>query len=402
MLDKPPVTTSLEASAATRWLRAGHSTAPDAVSAAEEVLAQVLDGPGAPSLLVLFADHAYDLDLLVSTVHAGGGCELIGCSTAGEIMGHGAADGGVALAAFGGEGFATATAGADRASSGMREAGRRAARAFDRLDRPRENTVLLTFTDTFAGDQQEVLRGIYQELGAQVPVVGGCAGDSLLMQRTFQFHNDRVLTDAVVAAAVSSDGPFGIGARHGWRTVGEPMIVTASEGTVILEFDARPALDVYLERHSLPTSITDDPDVFMRFAMRHPLALARRSGEPLVRFLTGACPETNGLLTLAAVPEGANVWLMTGDEESVLQATHGACDEAFRDLPPGAATGVLVFDCVTRRDMLGDAGIAREIDVISERAGGAPVVGLFTYGELARTRGINGLHHETLVVLAVG
>ena len=79
-----------------------------------------------------------------------------------------------------------------------------------------------------------------------------------------------------------------------------------------------------------------------------------------------------------------------------------ACDEAFRQVMPNPTRGVLVFDCVTRRDMLGDVGIRREIDVITERAGGAPVAGLFTYGEFARTRGINGFHHETLVVLAVG
>jgi hypothetical protein len=32
----------------------------------------------------------------------------------------------------------------------------------------------------------------------------------------------------------------------------------------------------------------------------------------------------------------------------------------------------------------------------------APVAGLYTWGEIARTRGINGFHNQTLVVLAVG
>ena len=33
--------------------------------------------------------------------------------------------------------------------------------------------------------------------------------------------------------------------------------------------------------------------------------------------------------------------------------------------------------------------------------GGAPVAGFYTYGEIARTRGISGFHNQTLVVLAV-
>jgi hypothetical protein len=34
-------------------------------------------------------------------------------------------------------------------------------------------------------------------------------------------------------------------------------------------------------------------------------------------------------------------------------------------------------------------------------AGGAPVAGFYTYGEIARTHGVSGFHNQTLVVLAV-
>ena len=386
----------------TRWVTVGRSTNPDPIAAATEALSECLTAGVAPSLVVVFADHRYELDCLIETIFiTAGRCDMIGCTTAGEIATDGAGPSGVVVAAFGGDGFSVATVAAQEASSGMRDAGRVAAGAVAALATPRENTILLTFTDTFAGDQQEVLRGIYHELGAAVPIVGGCAGDDLEMKRTYQFHNGRVLTDAVVAAALSSDGEFGIGVSHGWTTVGEPMTVTANEGTILLELDSRPALDVYLERNGLTRDIIDDAAAFTRFAMRHPLALARHSGEPLVRFLTGACPKSGGLKALAAIPEGANVWLMTGDEQTVLGATQAACEEAFTAIntPP---QGVLVFDCVTRRDMLGPVGVQREVDLIAGSAGKAPIAGFFTYGEIARTHGINGFHHETLVVLAVG
>jgi hypothetical protein len=61
---------------------------------------------------------------------------------------------------------------------------------------------------------------------------------------------------------------------------------------------------------------------------------------------------------------------------------------------------MLAFDCIARRAVLGDAGIKREIDCIAAHAGG-PVAGFYTYGEIARTHGVNGFHNQTLVVLAV-
>jgi hypothetical protein len=34
-------------------------------------------------------------------------------------------------------------------------------------------------------------------------------------------------------------------------------------------------------------------------------------------------------------------------------------------------------------------------------ARGAPVAGFYTYGEIARTRGMRGFHNQTLVVLSI-
>src|SRR5437667_53327 len=82
----------------------------------------------------------------------------------------------------------------------------------------------------------------------EAPLVGGCAGDGLKMQATFQFHGDRVLQHGVVGAAIASDAPLGIGVRHGWRRVGEPMLVTGSEANRVHTLEDRPALDLYLQR----------------------------------------------------------------------------------------------------------------------------------------------------------
>jgi hypothetical protein len=50
--------------------------------------------------------------------------------------------------------------------------------------------------------------------------------------------------------------------------------------------------------------------------------------------------------------------------------------------------------------VLGD-GVQDEVSRIGVHAGGAPVSGFYTYGEIARTHGISGFHNQTLVVLAL-
>lgn len=262
---------------------------------------------------------------------------------------------------------------------------------------PREHHALLLLSDGLAGDQQEIVRGAHAVLGSGVPLVGGCAGGDDV-RRSFRVLDGELVESAVVGAAIGSDAPLGIGVRHGWERVGEPLLVTRSEGTEVLELDGRPALDAYLDRFGVTAG---DPDAFARFALTRPIGLARGRGEHQARFIGGADFERRSLKCIAAVPEGATAWLMKGDEGSVLGATDAACADALEALGGAAPLGLLAFDCIARRAVLGDEGITTEVEQISERADGAPIAGFYTYGEIARTRGVNGFHNQTLVVLAV-
>ena len=382
-----------------RWLAVGRSGDPDARRAGVEAARAALTGAD-PRLLIVFCWDGYDLaELLEGIASEAGSVPLVGCSTAGEISASGPGDNGVVITALGGSGFSVATAAARVQDGGLREASAEAAGCVSEVG-PGEHRVLLLLTDGLAGDQQEVVRGAYQRVGAEIPLVGGCAGDGLRMKATFQLHGTDVLDNAVVAAAIASDAPMGIGVRHGWRRVGDPMVVTGSDGNLVYTLDDRPALDAYLEGLGAPEPTWSDPAAFTRFALTHPLGLNRRSGEE-VRFVAEANFEDRSLVCIAQVPRGAQAWFMEGDDDSVLAATDAACAAAvggLGDMPP---LGLLAFDCIARRGVLGDVGIEREVERISSFAGGAPVAGFYTYGEIARTHGMSGFHNQTLVVLAL-
>lgn len=388
----------MEARGRERWVGVGTSGDSDARRAGTEAARAALRGDDA-CVLIAFASDDLDLEAFAAAlVDVAGDVPVVGCSTAGEIGPVGVTDGAAVVVALGGPGFSARTALARGVSADLRRAGAEAAARAQPADGAHRALILLS--DGLAGDQQEVVRGAYSVAGALIPLVGGCAGDEMRMRRTRQIYGAEVLTDGLIAVGLTSDGPIGVAARHGWRRVGQPMLVTAAEANRVLELDGRPALDVYVEHLDLPPAMAENPTAFAAFALTHPLGLDRRGGDE-VRFVAGGDLADRSLRCIAQVPVGALVHLMEGDSLSVLGATDAACADAVEALGAHDPLGLLVFDCVARRAVLTGDGVDREMGSIRSRAKGAPVAGFYTYGEFARSVGIRGFHNQTLVVLAL-
>jgi hypothetical protein len=384
-----------------RWMGVGRSADADGMSAGAAAARQALSRTGA-KLLIVFCSDAFEPEAVLAGIDSvAPGTPLVGCSTAGEITAGSAGDGSVVVLAIGGPGFDVATAAGRHASAGLRFAGANAAECLGQVGE-HGHRVLLLLTDGRAGDQNEVIRGVHEVAGSGVPLAGGCAGDGVRMSGTFQLLDGEVLRDAVVAAAIRSDGPLGLGWSHGWRPVGEPVLVTRSEGNRVVEIGDEPALDRYLDHFGAPAEVRDDAEAFTKWARVHPLGLARRrTGEQPVRCVSEADFAERSLVCTAEVPQGGLAWFMHGDAGSVLASTRFACDQAIGRLDGAEPLGLIAFNCIGRRGILGDDVIDDEAELIAEAAG-APIAGLYTYGEIARTRGVNAVHSQTLAVLALG
>jgi hypothetical protein len=382
-----------------RWIRVGSSLAPDTDQAVAEALQPLLQA-GRPKLVLLFASSSHDLERAASRLADDLGEDVvIGCSTAGELAPDRSSLGGLTLWALGGEGFTVSLGMGQGGPEGLRQAANEAAHCLDRLER-RAHTVLVLLADGLCGDQVEVVRGAYDVAGVEVPLVGGCAGDDMAMQGTLQVFGRHVLHHAVVAAAISSDAPLGIGVSHCWEPRSAPMLVTASTGTEVISLDDRPALDVLLEAFEAPADVRTDPEIFTHWVTTRPLGIRRRDRLE-IRYIAGADFTRRSLKTIAEVPQGGLAHLMQGDGQSVLEATQQACQMAGEALDGQPMQGLLLFDCVARRSVLADKRIREEVQRINSVCGDLPVGGFYTYGEIARTRGAGGFHNQTLVALAL-
>jgi hypothetical protein len=284
----------------------------------------------------------------------------------------------LAVVALGGPGFAVSTVAIERAAADLRAAGIEAAAALgDVADR--DHHALLLVADGCVGDQHELVRGAYSIAGAGVSLIGATT-----RVPGVQLHAGDALTGAVVAAAIGSDAPFGVGVAHGWQAIGQALHVTRTAGADLLTLDGRPALDVYLERTSAPEGLDQDAAGFARFADGHPLGVRLRAEEHHVRLVLGADLSRRSLRTSAELPQGGQAWLMVRDGQAVTRAALEATDAAIARLDGRAPLALLVF---------GELQTLADVDV--------PLAGLSGAGEIARARGANGFHNDTHAVLAI-
>lgn len=372
-----------------RWAGSGHSALSDPALAGRDAVRAALAGRDDARLVLLFASGVLDVDAIVEgAADAAGDVPIAGSSTAGCLD----VDAGVVALALGGEGLSVSTVAAP--TTDPREAGMRAAACVgDVAERP--HRLLLLFADGPSAGHADLVRGAYTVTGAGVPLAGAIAAHPLGSDRGAVFHGGAALRGAAIGVALGSDAPLGLGAAHSWEPIGSPLLVTRAARGRVLELDGRPAIEVYRERTGLEPSSSEG-------ALGHPLARHGRDGPTHVRTVELDGAADGGLR--CALEAGSLVSVMRSRPNAGLDVVDAAAAAALAPLGDAGAQGLLAFDCAARRSARQHAGVtpAEELDRLALHAGDAAVAAVSTHGELARTRGVVGLHHQSLVVVAIG
>jgi hypothetical protein len=392
----------VESGAGRRWMGVGRSSNPDSMAAAAEAAGAAVRGPET-KLLVVFAAISHELYSVLDGVRsAAPGVPVVGCTTHGELAQGGPTDGSVTVAAIGGPGFSVAVSAAEAVTGRQREAGAVVARCVEATDPQLPYRALMLLTDGKIRDQEAILRGVYSVVGAGVPLFGGACADGWRMTGGYLLAGGRIMKDAAIGVAIASEAPLSIAVRHGWRKTGRPMIVTSSGNGRVQTLDDQPALDAYLERAQAPAEAYTDFEALKAFMLTHPIGVQRRSCVEARNMSTGMDLEGRSISGGSAIDHGGLIWVLTGDETSILASVDEACQDALAGLHGAAPVGLLTFSCAALRAILGPEGIKREGERLEKWADGAPFAGFYTYGEIARVRGIDGFHNQALAVLALG
>jgi len=207
----------------------------------------------------------------------------------------------------------------------------------------------------------------------------------------------------VVAVAIGSSAPIGIGVAHGCVARGAPSIVTRADGPKVIQLDGRPAEVVYLEKLGVD-EVDIDEGAFEALTMVHPLAEPELSGAIRPRYVR-ARTSSGELVCATPIERNAAVAVCDQTPETIVQSARAAVEDAVAQLE-GRAEAALVFDCAARsawfRGPLAAALAQRELESLAAGFGRSEpcLAGVYTRGEIGRARGAKGDRNHSVVVVA--
>ncbi|MEO1704378.1 MAG: FIST N-terminal domain-containing protein, partial [Pseudomonadota bacterium] len=115
--------------------------------------------------------------------------------------------------------------------------------AADRLgERPE-----LVWVAATPGAEEDVVEGIQDVVGADIPVIGGSAADNSVEGNWFVFDGTDTLGEGVIVSVLFPSRPLSFAYQNGYSPTAHKGTVTQADGRTIREIDGKPAMDVYAD-----------------------------------------------------------------------------------------------------------------------------------------------------------
>ncbi|HAC15745.1 MAG TPA: hypothetical protein DCE78_07350 [Bacteroidetes bacterium] len=245
-------------------------------------------------------------------------------------------------------------------------------------------------------DAEELLKGFEVEIGEKVNVYGGMAGDDYAFAEQKVFTNDVVSNEGIVVVALDEDKISIKGrATCGWKPIGTPKTVTKSVGNKVYTVDDVPVLDLTLKYGGITnvTRETASQDTALEIATTLPLQLQREVGDPIMRPGLIVDFDDGSFVCSGTVPQGSQIRFSVPPDFDVMELVlKEARDLKDKEIPE--ADALIVFSCAGRILAFGPM-MNVEIEGL-RKVWDVPMVGIFSYGELARaTNGRLEMHNLT-------
>jgi hypothetical protein len=342
----------------------------DPLAATQEVAATL--AAQLPGTVLYFASSNYAAPTVAGAMErAFPGATVIGCTTAGELVGGHMLKSSLVAMALPSEivpeihvqvvhNIGTSLDGVDAAFRAFS-----AATGTSALELDPSSWVGLILIDGLSRAEERVM----ERIGALTDVmfIGGSAGDDLKFARTEVFAAGQAHSDAAVLALLRVPHGFDFIKTQSFCAMNKiltPTLVDEATRTV-LEFDGQPAAQAYAAALGLPV------EEAAKHFMDHPLGLMD-GDEPYVRSpqqITG-----NAMAFYCAVKAGMPLSVL--DSSDIIADTAQALAEKTAAL--GQVAGVVNFNCILRTLELDAEGKAAEYGAVFAKV---PTVGFSTYGE---------------------
>ncbi|MBV7298906.1 nitric oxide-sensing protein NosP [Enterovibrio paralichthyis] len=361
----------------------------DATKAARELALQ-LDREEI-GFVIFFCSSAYDLDALGREMrHAFTRCEVMGCTTAGEITPSGYAKSSISALGFSRRDFKVSGRRVPLEGFDLQAAQLCVSSLIEQcqsgLKAPiNGNTFVLTLIDGLSPNEERFLVTLDTALG-RLPHFGGSAGDDVNLANTHVYSDGAFHAESAIVVMFNTHCPFEVFTTHHIESLDSKLVVTQADSTArrVYEFNAEPAAEVYAREAGITLE-----DLRPEIYALHPLAVL--IGD---QYYVRSIQKVNEDLSLdfyCAVDDGIVVTAMRpGDLFADMEAKLKAIEARI-----GEPELTFACDCFLRRLEIEQHMMRDTAKQIFSRFN---LVGFNTYGEQ-----LNGIHmNQTLTGVMIG
>jgi hypothetical protein len=381
----------------------------NAVKAAQEAVQKAFLAAGTeqPDFVFLFTSLGYEPEKLLQAVRqATGNCPLVGCSGQGVIV-QGEADESsfsVAILAIKSDElhFSNHLVLRQQAAETLsfEQVGQTLGHKLQ-SDQITDAIALFLFTDGLTLNFDRLAAGLQSVLKTEnpLPILGGAAGSDLEMQMTYQFCDDRVVSDGTVVALMSGQAQIAWAVNHGCVPIGTEYKITRAEGNLIYELDHKPVFEV------LQQYFTDEEiDRWDRTMVSFCFGIKSQGEEEFtIRYLPRKDQEAGAVMLQTEVTEGTGIWVMRRDQELIYQGAEHLAESLKAKLNGQIPKFIMQFDCYGRGKSISTEQQKHQLLHRLQQNIGAdlPWIGFYSHGEIAPIGQQNTFHNYTLVLTAI-
>lgn len=243
--------------------------------------------------------------------------------------------------------------------------------------------------------------------GKEVTIFGATSSDNMKGFISYQAVDNKVTEHGAYAIGFADPSlSVDTQATHGFVAVGEPLVVTKSEGHIIKEFNGKPAWEEYTRRLGL-SSISTCGDTIPVGALGERLneAMAKEYGNNhILRVVTKRVG--NDMYYATECPVGTELWLTTRDEDLIFSEMDRMVNDMVDRAKGKQAVAVFHADCLARGRFLFNRIIKEELvgrmqTPFYSNGVCPPWLGMYGFGEFARLGGNNTYHNYTTALYVI-
>lgn len=272
-----------------------------------------------------------------------------------------------------------------------------------------ERTPQLVYITTTPGQEEEILAGIEEIIGSEVPVIGGSAGDETLKGRWSNIVNNEIHSNGIALSVIVSDLKMGYGHDFGYLKGTHRGVVTKAKERTLYEIDNKPAAEVYNQWTN---------NQFDEELKEGGMILGKATFFPLGKILTEQKKEEKeyfpthpGLINLPEksitmftnIEAEDEVVLLEGNWEWLINRVQRMSQQILISADIPKREGTFAFFTFCTGNLLGIPESERNkiAVLLKEEIGEIPYIGGFTLGEQIYFSGIGNRHANLVSSLAI-